>query len=67
MCLAVPGKIIEIKGDEALVDYELEKRMGKIISGEYVVGDYVILQAGIVITKVDEQEAKDALCLYKQM
>ncbi len=66
MCLAVPGKIIEIKGDEATVDYELEKRVGKIVDGEYAVGDYVIIQAGFVIGKVEEAEAKEALEMYKK-
>ena len=31
MCLAVPGKIIEIKGNEAVVDYDIEKRMALLI------------------------------------
>ena len=66
MCLAVPGKIIEIKKDEVVVDYDIEKRKGKLIDNGYKVGDYVIIQGGIVIEKIPKNEAIDALKLYKQ-
>ncbi|MFH1400286.1 MAG: HypC/HybG/HupF family hydrogenase formation chaperone [Nanoarchaeota archaeon] len=65
MCLGVPGKIVHTDGDMATVDYEIEKRVGKMLSDDYSVGDWVIIQAGIVIDKIDEKEAKEALALYK--
>lgn len=68
MCLSVPGKIIAIHGDEVIVDYELEQRTGKLIdeTETYSMGEYVIIQAGIVVSKVPEKEALDALRLYKE-
>ena len=66
MCLAVPGKIVEIKEDVAIVDYDIEKRKGKIISEGFSVGDYVLVQGGIVVEKIPEDEAKRALELYKK-
>ncbi len=66
MCLAVPGKIVEISGDKAIVDYELEKRSATIIEHEFSVGDFVIVQGGFVVSKVAEKEARSALDLYKQ-
>lgn len=74
MCLNVPGKIIEIKNNEATVDYDIEKRKGIIIDDEnsedddasYKVGDYVIIQGGFLVQKIGEKEAKDALELYKK-
>ena len=66
MCLAVPGKIVKIDGDTATVDYEVEKRQGKILEGEYNEGDYVIIQAGIIMAKIDPNEAKETLELFKQ-
>ena len=65
MCLAVPGKIISIKDEIATVDYELEKRKGAILDGNYKVGDYVIIQGNIVIQKIGKKEAKKALENYK--
>lgn len=66
MCLAVPGKIIAIKEDFATVDYDVEKRQGRLIEKGYKVGDFVIIQGGIVILKVEKKEAEDALKLYKE-
>ncbi len=66
MCLLVPGKIIEIRGTEATVDYDVEKRKGVIIEGDYSVGDYVMIQGGFLVEKVEEKEAKAALELYKE-
>ena len=64
MCLAVPGKIIKIENDKATVDYQVEKRIAVLLDDSFIVGDYVVVQGGIVIVKVEEQEAKNALELY---
>ena len=72
MCLAVPGKIVKIETDIAIVDYGIEKRKGKIIESKnkkeslYKKGDYVIIQGGIVIQKIEKKEAIHALRLYKK-
>ena len=67
MCLAIPGKIESISGDDPLT------RMGKINFGgilkeaslayvpEAKVGDYVIVHVGFALSKVDEDEAKKFL------
>jgi hydrogenase expression/formation protein HypC len=63
MCLAIPGKIESISGDDPLT------RMGKINFGgilkeaslayvpEATVGDYVIVHVGFAISRLDEAEA----------
>lgn len=70
MCLAIPGKIIEIKEDLATVDYGSEKRQAKIIQGSIeggvVVGDFVIVQGKIVIEKVPEEQVQKWLELVEQ-
>ncbi len=64
MCLSVPGKIVAIKGDEATVDYVVERRKGKLLEDGYSVGEYVNIQGGFVVAKVEAKEAKAALKLY---
>ncbi len=64
MCLAFPGKIIEIKQDIAIVDYGSEKRKAKLVQ-DFKVGDYVLVSAGLAIQKVPEKEALEALKLIK--
>ena len=66
MCLAVPGKITEIKNEIATVDYGAEKRKGKLIGKNYKKGDYVIVQGGVVVQKVDKREAMEALKMYQR-
>jgi hydrogenase expression/formation protein HypC len=72
MCLAVPGKIIEI-------DETTPIRMGKVDFGgvlrevcleavrEAVLGDYVIIHAGFALNTLSEQEAMDSLEAFKEL
>ncbi|MFH1316218.1 MAG: HypC/HybG/HupF family hydrogenase formation chaperone [Candidatus Woesearchaeota archaeon] len=66
MCLLVPGKIVKIGGDTAIIDYGVEQRAGKIVEKGFELGDYVLVQGGIVMVKVDEKEALESLELYKK-
>ncbi len=61
MCLAIPGKIVNIEGDNATIEYPGEKREAKIIEGEYAVGDYVFVSAKIIVQKIPEKEALESL------
>ena len=73
MCLAIPGKVVSISGDDDLT------RMGRINFGgvikeaslayvpEVVVGDYVIVHVGFALSKVDEAEAQKVFEYLKQM
>jgi hydrogenase expression/formation protein HypC len=73
MCLAIPGKVVSISGDDDLT------RMGRIdFSGvikqaslayvpEVQVGDYVIVHVGFALSKVDEAEAQKVFEYLKQM
>jgi hydrogenase expression/formation protein HypC len=66
MCLAIPGKILSIEGDDL-------NRSGRISFGgvvraaslaylpEATIGDYAIVHAGVAIALVDEAEAQQTL------
>jgi len=66
MCLMVPGKIVKISKGKATVDYGTEKREAGIVEKGYKVGDYVIVQGKVVVSKVSEKEAIAALKNYSQ-
>lgn len=66
MCLAIPGKIIGIKGDMAAVEYGEVVREAKLVDSSFKVGDYVIIQASFVIQKLPEEQALEALELIKK-
>ncbi len=70
MCLAIPGKIIEIDSDKnhAIVDYgEGTKRKANISLVNVKNGDYVLVHAGFAIETLDETEAKKTINLFKEM
>jgi hydrogenase expression/formation protein HypC len=73
MCLAIPGKITSITGDDPLL------RTGKIDFGgvlkeaslayvpEAKPGDYVIVHVGFAISRLDEAEAKKVFEYLREM
>ena len=65
MCLAIPGRIVKISGEDAVVDYGAERREAKMISKDFKIGDYVIVQARTVMLKVPAEQAREALKLIK--
>ncbi len=60
MCLAVPGKIKKIEGKKVLLDYPIEKRYALIGDEKVKVGDYVMVQMGIIVKILTRKEAKTA-------
>lgn len=70
MCLAIPGKIIEIDKNKqsATVDYGSgTKRKANISLVDVTIGDYVLVHAGFAIQVLDEKEAQETLSLFKEM
>lgn len=70
MCLAIPGKIIDIdkKKEHATVDYgDGTKRKANITLVEAKIGDYVLVHAGFAIQVIDEKEANETLNLFREM
>lgn len=73
MCLAVPGKIESISGEDPLTKKGKVNFGGvtKEISLAYVpdvrIGEYVIVHVGFAISKVDEEEAVKVFAYLKEM
>ena len=61
MCLAIPGKVKEIQGQKITVQYPSETR--EVLAGgeDLKVGDYVMVQMGIVVTIITPKEAEVSL------
>jgi hydrogenase expression/formation protein HypC len=66
MCLAVPGKVIAIKGSTATIDYIDEKREADCSLIKCKIGDYVLVSNRMVIDLVPEEEAVESLKMYKK-
>lgn len=67
MCLAIPGKIIEIKENkDCIVDYIAEKRTAKIFTDDIKLGDYVIVSNKVVVMKIPKDQALDYINAIKE-
>ncbi len=58
MCVASPGKIIEINADTAVVDYSGNKTNAALGIVDAKVGDWVLVHAGLVIQVLPDDEAQ---------
>ncbi|NLT37461.1 MAG: HypC/HybG/HupF family hydrogenase formation chaperone [Methanomassiliicoccus sp.] len=67
MCLAVPGKVTSIDGNQADVDFGGVVRKVNVSLVEALVGEWVVVHAGFAIEKMDEEEAKETLELWNEL
>lgn len=58
MCVASPGKIIEINGDTAVVDHSGNKTNAALGIVDAKIGDWVLVHAGLVIQVLPDDEAQ---------
>ncbi|MBL0157892.1 MAG: HypC/HybG/HupF family hydrogenase formation chaperone [Bryobacterales bacterium] len=73
MCLAVPGELLEISGNDDLT------RTGRVSFGgvikevslaytpEAKLGDYVLVHVGFAIQTINEDEARRTLALIREL
>lgn len=67
MCLAVPGKVVLVKDDRAIIDYDGETReAGTAFIPDIQEGEYVLVSAKMIMQRVPEVEAKKALALWDE-
>jgi hydrogenase expression/formation protein HypC len=72
MCLAIPGKILSVTGEDiarcARVDFGgIIREVNLAYVPEAVIGNYVIVHVGMAISVVDEAEAQRVFSYLKEM
>ncbi len=73
MCLAIPGKIVEISAENntsALVDVVGVRRridLGLLTEDQAVVGDWVLIHVGFAMSKISEQDAADQMSTLRML
>jgi hydrogenase expression/formation protein HypC len=68
MCLAIPARIIELKGNSAVVDAMGNRFKAKTtLLKDVRLGELVLVHAGFAITKVDEEEARKTWNLIEEI
>ena len=66
MCLGVPGRVVEVRGSVALVDFwgiRRETRLD-VVDEPVGPGDYILNHVGFAIRKIPEGEIQETLALY---
>ena len=60
MCLAIPGRITQIQGEYAQVDYGgLSKKASIRLFRDAKVGDLVLVHAGFIIQILDKDDGEE--------
>jgi hydrogenase expression/formation protein HypC len=65
MCLAIPGQVTKVEGHKATVKYPDESRFAMVGDEKIRIGDYVLVQMGIVIKTLSPKEARQSLKAWK--
>lgn len=67
MCLGIPGRVLEVRGRRALVDFGGIVREVDASLEEVAPDDYVLVHVGVVIAKIDEKEAMEIMNLLREI
>lgn len=67
MCLAVPGRVVDVEGSEAVVDLDGIRRCVStmLLAEPPEVDDWVIVHVGFAISLLDPAEAEATLDLLR--
>lgn len=67
MCVAMPGKVIEVYEKDALVDFSGNRVCAIAGLIPVAVGDYVLVHAGCILQKLSAGEAQDLMDLFEEL
>lgn len=69
MCLGVPGRVIEIEGSTALVDFWGVRRKVAldIVDEEVALGDHVLVHVGFAIRRIAPEDLAETLAFFEAM
>lgn len=67
MCLAIPGKIVNIEGDMGDVDFGGVTRKANLSMVDAQVGDWAVVHAGFAIQLMDEEDAQETIRLWNEV
>jgi hydrogenase expression/formation protein HypC len=72
MCLGIPGKVIEVRQNDAMAMGKVEfggivKEVCLAYLPDVAVGDYVLVHVGFAISRIDESEADEIFRYIEQI
>lgn len=69
MCLGVPGRVVSIDGDVALVDFWGVTKSIRldVVDQPVSIGDYVLNHVGFAIRRIPAEDIAETLALYDEL
>jgi len=69
MCLGVPGRVIEIEGSTALVDFWGVRRKVAldIVDEDVSLGDHVLVHVGFAIRRIAPEDLAETLAFFETL
>jgi hydrogenase expression/formation protein HypC len=69
MCLGVPGRVVSIEGDVAIVDFWGVTKPIRldVVDAPVAPGDYVLNHVGFAIRRIPAAEIGETLALYDEL
>ena len=68
MCLGIPGVVVEVRDTIAIVDFGGVKReVDSLLVPNIKPGDYVIVHAGAIISKLSPEEAEETIKAWREV
>jgi hydrogenase expression/formation protein HypC len=69
MCLGVPGRVLEVHDDVALVDFFGVTRQVRLelVDEPVQPGDYILNHVGFAIRRIPESDIAGTLAMYEQL
>lgn len=69
MCLGVPGRVLEVHGTMALVDFFGVSRQVRLelVDEPVAPGDYILNHVGFAIRRIPESDIAGTLAMYEQL
>jgi hydrogenase expression/formation protein HypC len=69
MCLGVPGRVLEVQGLAAIVDFWGVRKQVRldVVDAPVEPGDYVLNHVGFAIRRIPAEEGRATLKLYQEL
>jgi hydrogenase expression/formation protein HypC len=69
MCLGVPGRVVEVQGLQAVVDFwGVRRKISlEIVDQPVGPGDYILNHVGYAIRRIPQEDIEGTLALYEQL
>jgi len=69
MCLAIPGKVLEVEENRAVADFKGVEKEVRVdpLPEDVSEGDYILSHAGFAISTITEEEAEETLDKFDEI